>query len=176
MKAPVVVDIIKNIVSATSLAMYGNAPGATVINYMHGHPREITESLQEMTKNPTASAGKYPVIALFQDFDENVDGDFVRLKLNMIIGTLTDPKYKAAERYTVNFTPTLYPIYELLLNKLSRSGYFAEASERDVKHTKIDRLYWGRNGLYGNEGNIFNDYIDCIELRDLKLNLKLKNC
>jgi len=173
MSSPVVVDLIGLCVIETAKAMYMDS---AAINYMHGHPREITESLTEMTKNPTASAGKYPLIALFQDFEEPREGDFINLRLNMIIATLTDRNYKSAERYAVNFKPLLYPIYDRFIYDLSRSGYFQESSERDIKVTKIDRLFWGRNGLYGSESNIFNDYIDCIELKDLKLKLKLKKC
>lgn len=173
MSAPVIVDKIGLIVINTAKALYTDA---AAINYMHGHPLEITWSLTKMTQNPTASAGKYPLIALFQDFEEVMDGDFLRLRLNLIIATLTEKTLLSSERYARSFIPTLYPIYDRFIYDLSRSGFFQESSVRDIKHTKIDRLFWGRNGLYGNEGNVFNDFIDCIELKDLKLSYKLKKC
>ena len=97
-------------------------------------------------------------------------------RLNFIIAMLTFREFKAAERYAQSFNPFLIPIYELFLNKIAKSGYFRETEPSRIVHTKYDRLYWGRSGLYGNEGNIFNDYIDCIELTDLTLTLKPKNC
>ena len=45
-----------------------------------------------------------------------------------------------------------------------------------IEHTKIDRLFWGKEGLYANEGNIFEDFLDCIEIRDLELNVYSKIC
>ncbi|KAF0193984.1 MAG: Uncharacterized protein FD166_3610 [Bacteroidetes bacterium] len=146
------------------------------VNYLHGHPKEITATLTEMTRNPTASAQKYPLIALFQDFEEDLSGDFLKVKLQMIIAVMTKNTLSAPDRYAVSFRPFLYPIYGELIKVISRSGYFNESTEKQVKHIKVDRLFWGRNGLYGNEGNIFNDYIDCIEIKDLRLNVKLKNC
>lgn len=171
MTSPVIIDLFRTITAKvkTDLAL-------PVLNYLHGHPREITQVLAELSKNPTASATKYPLIALFQDFEENRNGDFIELKLQMIIAVLTDNKLTAPERYDVSFKPIIYPIYDELLNQIARSTYFAEATIKQIQHIKVDRLFWGRSGLYGSEKNIFNDYIDCIELKELKLKVKLKNC
>jgi hypothetical protein len=43
------------------------------------------------------------------------------------------------------------------------------------EHQKYDRLYWGKQGLYGNSGNIFNDFIDAIEINELKFEI-LNTC
>ena len=173
MSSPVVVDIMGTIVVDTAKALYTDA---AAINYMHGHPIEITDRLTQMTKDPTVAQGKYPLIALFQDFEESKGGDFIKVKLNLIIATLTNREMKAPERYTAHFRTLLYPIYDRFIYQISRSQMFQEATERQISHIKIDRLFWGRNGLYGSERNMFNDHIDCIEIKDLKLSLKLKNC
>lgn len=170
MSSPVIIDIFKTITDRTSVKL--NMP----LNYMHGHPKEITDSLTEMTRNPTAAAGKYPLVALFQDFEEDKSGDFTKVKLQMIIAVLTSNKMKAPERYNASFRPYLYPIYEELIRVISRSGYFNESTEKQIKHIKIDRLFWGRNGLYGNQGNIFNDFVDCIEIKNLSLSVKPLKC
>jgi len=170
MSAPVVVDIIAGIVAKTATALDRN------ILYLHGHPREITSRLTEMTKDEVISANKYPLIALFQDFEEPRKGDFIKLRINMIIATLTNRNYKSPERYSLNFKPLLYPIYDRFIYDLSRSEFIQESNEKEIEVIKIDRLFWGRNGLYGSESNIFNDFIDCIELKDLRLSVKLKNC
>jgi len=165
-----IVDLFRSISEATA-----TKTGMT-INYMHGHPLEITETLTQLTLDPTAAAGKYPLIALFQDFEEVKNGLNFEVSLNLIIATLTDNNYLADERYTLNFKPTLYPIYNEFLLRIAKSTFFFESSVGNIKHTKIDRLYWGRNGLFGNEGNIFNDYIDCIEIQNLKLKVKQNKC
>lgn len=168
----VVVDLFRTIVERTSAALTV-AEGLTCY-YQHGHPLEIVESLQEMTKNPDASETKYPLIALFQDFPEKkgTNNSDAELKLNLIIANLTQPQLKAPDRYVQNFKPILIPIYYEFLKQIAKSGYFREDNSIKLLHTKIDRLYWGRSGLFGNQKNLFNDYIDCIEIVDLQLNLK----
>jgi hypothetical protein len=45
-----------------------------------------------------------------------------------------------------------------------------------MKHDMIERFYWGREGIYNNAGNVFNDYIDAIEIRNLDLKINVPNC
>ena len=80
------------------------------------------------------------------------------------------------ERYAKNFIPVLYPIYEAFLNKINTFTYgkrngkpFLTKSVDFIKHTKIDRPFWGRDTFLKNDANRFNDYIDAIEIRDLDL-------
>lgn len=148
------------------------------VSYQYGHPIEIIENLQDMTGNLTQSASKFPLIALFTDVQETKglnDGVTSEVKLHLIIATLTLSSYKSPERLTLNFTPVLYPIYNQLLKSIASSGYFLNPNAEKIEHEKVDRFFWGKNGLYLNTGNVFNDYIDCIEVSNLKLNLK-KQC
>lgn len=170
-----VVDIFSRVVSVTS-AEYKAAGGSDVL-YQHGHPREIVETLQEMSNNPETTEKKYPLIALFQDFPERKGlAQGTQLKLNLIIATLTNRELKAADRYAQSFNPVLIPIYDLFLAKIAKSSFFRETEPSKIVHTKYDRMFWGRSGLYGNQGNIFNDFIDCIEIVDLNLTVKQNIC
>ena len=154
---------------------YGSA-----VHYQHGHPLEIVKSLQEMTKAQVKSDLKYPLIALFQDFTEEKGIRYdieSRCKFTLILATITQPEYKAAERYTINFDAILQPLYELLIPSIVRSGYFDQSStEIPPKHKKTDRLYWGKSGLYGDTGNMFGDAIDAIEINDLELDVMKQPC
>ena len=170
MKSVVVVDLFSQIVTKISDKFDYD------INYMHGHPLEITSSLTDLTNSATLSEKKYPLIALFQDFPETKGGDFTNIELNLIIAINTDNTLKAGDRYVSSFKPYLYPIYDALLEAIARSGFFNETNVSEISHIKLDRLYWGRNGLYGNSANIFNDYIDCIEIQKLKLKVKPLKC
>jgi len=148
--------------------------------YLYGHPLEVINTLSEYEKHPKMKFKKYPLIILFQDFEETkgrhqaINAD---VSLNLVICTNTLAKYKSAERYELNFKPVLYPLYDLFLEKLERSGYFSGALG-NFQHVKIDRMYWGKNGLYSNEGNVFNDRLDAIEIRNLELSVlnKSNNC
>lgn len=148
------------------------------VAYQHGHLLEIVNNLTEMTQTPDTSQLKYPLVALLQDFDEEKgkgEGTDSSVKLWLIIATLTDNSLKAPERYQQSFKPVLYPIYEELLKQIGKSGFFKETNPDLIKHIKTDRLFWGRNGLLGKQSNVFNDFIDCIEIRDLKLSVKQSN-
>ncbi|MHB9057113.1 MAG: hypothetical protein ACYC2P_13365 [Paludibacteraceae bacterium] len=166
-------------VSANLLAQL-QAFDATItgVHYQYGHPIEIIETLKQMDEAKAYKFSRYPFVGLFQDFPEDVGevGFNGEVTLHMIIARFTTPTYKAAQRYEFNFKPVLYPIYFELLKQLNFSKAFQSYTESTIQHTKIDRLYWGREGLYKNEGNIFNDFLDCIEIRNLKLKTYLKIC
>ena len=136
--------------------------------YLHGHPLEIINTLQEYTNIASLKLKKFPLIALFEDFEDlGKEGLFShRAKLNVFIITDTLPTYKAAERYTNTFDIVLTPIY-LLLDKYMRESHLIFTQPSKSIGTPIKHLYWGKNGLYGNEGNIFNDYIDALEIKNL---------
>lgn len=183
MKPVYIVDIFGSVVEAVSAALLPTLqaydPGITAVNYLHGHPVEIIETLTQRDKSDVFMFKKYPLVALFQDFPEahnsalGIDNEPT---LHIIIAYSSKPEYKSDERYTFKFKPVLYPIYLELMKQLTLHKSFLNYGVQTIPHIKIDRLYWGKEGLYGNTGNVFNDFLDCIEIRDLKLRVNLKNC
>lgn len=177
MSAPYWIDIISEIVDNVRAdsdlpALSTNAP-----YFMHGHPLEIISVLAEKDRHDTYKYQRYPIIALLQDFSEQM-GESQRWRsratMNIIIANSTSADYTSAERYTYNFRTVLYPIYDLLIKHIIRIKWFVNVAPGLVPHTKTDRLFWGRTGLYGNEANIFNDHIDAIEIDSLTLDLSLR--
>jgi hypothetical protein len=144
------------------------------VHYEHGHPVEIDNILQAWSKTPDNSKIKYPMIALFQDFDEQVGsgaGVMCDTKLELIIATMTLPNYTAAQRMVNTFVPTLYPLYRQFVKSVVDSGYFFGASYSSLKHTKTDRMFWGKN-----QKAAFGDYVDAIHIQNLELKVKQFNC
>lgn len=173
-----VVEYFGEIASAVSAEMtpiiQAIDPAVTGIHYLHGHPVEIIETLMQRDKSQTMVFDKYPLICLFQDFQEKwTQKHQIEATLNIVICNSTVNTLKAYERYDRNFNPILYPIFQSLLKHMVKHvntiGYAPT-------YTKIDRLYWGKSGLYGNQGNIFNDYLDAIELVNFKLLVNTINC
>jgi hypothetical protein len=167
-----VVDLMSKVVD--SLNANRTAPDSQV-HYMYGHPIEIVNNL---TKKGKSGLVKYPLIALFLDFDEkhtDLEAAF-EVNLHLIIATATTPDKFAPDRYTTNFKKILYPIYDELIYQISRSGLFMETSEFNIHHTKTDRLYWGKTPVSGNTANTANDFIDAIEITNLTLNVLKINC
>lgn len=146
------------------------------VHFIYGHPVEAVNTILEMTKNPTSAAKKYPLIFMYMDFDEEHDGTIdqgVKVSLRFALATWTDPKWKAAERYTNTFKPILYPLYDEFLYRIASSGYFLVTSENTIPHTKTDRPYWGSSN---GQGNVANDHCDVIELTNMKLNVFFPVC
>jgi hypothetical protein len=112
------------------------------------------------------------------DFEEVMNGksgDYAELNLQLIIATDTSANYTMQERRDKSFLPILYPIYAELLNQFSKSSLLTMAY--NISHTKIDRPYWGvQSGLGNGTGNLFNDFIDAIQIKNFKVNVKRKIC
>lgn len=182
MSAPYWVDIFDEI--ATNVREDANKPAALDTDepfYMYGHPLEIINTLSKKDNHAVQKYNKYPLIALFQDFTETMGEHQATPSavqdMNLIIAVNTSPDYTAENRYDNTFKTVLYPLYDLLIKHIVKSKWFRNIDPGLVPHQKIDRLFWGRSGLYGNEGNIFNDHIDAIEIQNLGLELRLKqNC
>ena len=181
MSAPFWIDIIEEIV--TDVQNDTTKPAALASGapyYMHGHPLEILNTLSAKDNNKDWKYKKYPLIALFQDFTEAIGENMNNqgeTELNIVICMQTSPDYTSAQRYDKKFRPVLYPLYDLLIKHIEASKWFVNVGPGLVPHDKTDRLFWGKAGLYGKEGNIFNDHIDAIEIDNLSLSLRLKqNC
>ena len=153
------VDIIEDIVDQVRAdASKPSGIAADAPYYLHGHPVDIQNQLTMRNKSNTLKYKKWPLIALFQDFDETYGENSLiesEVSLNLIIATNTKPEFFASDRYTETFKTTLYPLYNLFLSKIIASKKFKDLmpSINGVPHTKTDRLYWGTEG--GNTANSF---------------------
>ena len=176
-------DIIEPIVDKVSQKILSTLqdvdPSILAVNFMAGHPLEIVNRLQARTNNDALKFNKYPLIALFLDAEEDRGNDIgvdAEVTLNLIIARSTKSDFIADQRLELNFKPILYPIYEEFLLQLYLSGKFLVKSKDAIKHQKIDRFFWGTESNKNNKANIFNDYIDCIEIKNLKLKVLKSNC
>lgn len=171
-------DIVAKVSSNLTPSLKAIKGDITGVHYMHGHPIEIAQTLTEKSETNEFKFKKYPLIALLQDFPEtkgDVDTES-EFDAHIIICMGTDPNYKASKRYDINFRPILYPIYADLLNEISKHKKFVSFGQQTIKHTKIDRLFWGVAAEYGNTKSIFCDNLDVIEVKNLKIKVKLKYC
>jgi hypothetical protein len=147
--------------------------------YDYGHGLDIVNKLSQKDRSTTEKFNKFPLIALIQPFTEpNGDDMTVRSStndMNIVIVQNTKPEIHPDERYDLNFRTILYPLYDLLMKHIVKSGYFKDVEEGLVVHDKVDRPYWGREGLYGGEANMLNDAVDAITIENLQLDLLILN-
>jgi len=159
MSLPVIYELFESIVGDVSAAM------GTTVHFRHGHMLEVVNQVKEMMVDPDIDK-RYPLIALRHDIKQNPINGGVEIDCRLYIVTLSDPKYTAEERYDNIFVPYLRPILEEFIYQLANSGYFEESTTDQVydKLTFWERLFWGNELVMGNDGNIFADWVDCIEL------------
>lgn len=172
-------DIVDNVSCKLTDRFKSLDPHITGVHYQHGHIIEIVDKLAQKDQSRTHKYKKYPLIALLQDFREVITRDanvYREVNLNILIVKSTLEVYSAKDRYEKNFKPFLYPIYYELLKELSSSRYILNYSPNRISHTKIDRLFWGKQGAYGNTANIANDKLDAIEIQNLNLKFNREKC
>lgn len=167
-------DIVSNVRSEYDLVS-GEKPF-----YLYGHILDILERLSTKDRSSTLKFKKYPLIALIQDFEEQTEGwskyGYTLPEIKVIIVAKTLPGYDSTTRYAKTFKPTLYPIYDLLLTKIGESN-FIDVQTSHIQKSKFDRVYWGREKIFGVDGHVFNDYLDAIEIRFKNLQVfKHSNC
>ncbi|KIO75578.1 hypothetical protein TH53_19765 [Pedobacter lusitanus] len=152
----------------------------TGIHYHFGHPLEIVNTLGKYEVGTSSKFDKYPLVAFFLDTTVQrgkSPGIYGEFNVHMaIIRECLDPNQTADERDKTNFIPVLTPIYLELMHQISlRGDVFQLPGQEMIPHDVTNRYYWGKSGLWGNEGNIFNDWVDCIEL-NIKLKVFINYC
>lgn len=144
------------------------------VNYLKGHRLEVVNAIKTMDKDPNQRPLKFPLIALFTDIDVQYNRyqDYDGVTLSMVIAHRTSKDYSTEEREVKVFDPFLRPLFNRFFNELYSSSIFViDDEDKDIKVRGIERFYWGKTGLYGNTGGIFQEYVDAIEINNLDLKI-----
>jgi len=155
MTFPNIVDLIGNVVASC------REPGAEAPYYYYGHPLEIVNTLMEKDSSDAWKLKKYPAIFLFHDFEETRDKFQSETELRIIIVTDTRAEWKAADRYTNVFVPTLIPLYDRFILELSKAANLTFSGEHKMKIYP----FWGSEA----NANVANDCADAIEISGAKI-------
>lgn len=175
-----IVDIFRDITAATSTVLLAQLqevdPLITAVNYDYGHYTDIRDKLTQLGK--VTPEAKYPLIVLFEDhrIRHGQVGITGIADLKFMILYSSTKGYTRQQREELVFRPILYPIYNEFLKQIVKSGKFMGSTVEKLKHDQINRPHWGDPGLYKNEGYLFNDVLDGIEISNLELKTYLPNC
>lgn len=149
------------------------------VYFDYGRYLEITRRLTQKTMGVESKSERFPLIWLVIPFEERngQTEEYTDLtNLQIIIATLTKPDSTTPDRIADNFIPRLYPIYFELLNQVKESGYFSDIGY-GIEHRKIDQPYWdGKDGVSGGGANMFDDFIDAIQLKNISLTVNESTC
>ena len=175
MNTIIIPDALQDVVALVSEKL-----GYTV-NFRFGTYAELVDDLRSIdytsTPEDITEDRNYPLIWLPMDIDEVFSGsDYsYTATIKLILCTQTQKELRTSERYNTTFLGILYPIYDELLNQIARCGWFEQGEPEQIEHTKTDRMYWGKTQLI-DENGVGIDFVDAIEISNLKLNVKFNNC
>ncbi|MDR1347354.1 MAG: hypothetical protein LBJ63_02840 [Prevotellaceae bacterium] len=176
-----IVDLVGDIVARASEAVKKVIADETVretgIFYQYGHLNDINNILKSYSNTAEYRAQKYPAVFLLQDFVETCVQSMTvekQVNLQLLIVASSNRDYRAAERYEKVFKPVLYPVYDCLIGTIKRDKRLM-LPYGDIEHTKIDRLLISGFQIRtqtGQTGNLFADFLDAIEINNMKLIIK----
>lgn len=183
-----VVEVVGEIVNQTNIALnkdaafmegyveaVGSEQEATFeLFYQFGKRFEIAQTLVDYTKSPLTNGLKFPRLCLFTDISEDHtdDNTSYTANLNIAIITATDCNLLSDERLEINFKPILLPIYREFIDCVNNSRYVRGGA----KYEKKDCYFWGAVTKDGHVSNDYSDYLDAIELNNMKIIINKKDC
>jgi len=168
-----IADLFTDIVETTRVQLQSDAAytGGTTLNYIFGHPQEIVNVLKDYAN---VGIDRFPAIFLLTDFEEDLGKNlniYAKVNLEMLICTYTKENYIASKRLEMTFKPILYKIYAEFMKQIAKSNKFENHYVDAIEHIKTDRYFLGKQGMYGNEGNLFDNFVDAIEINNLDLDV-----
>ncbi len=193
-----VTDVIGEVITATGNAIVKKNPNRTLLQVLQanetaalGEPSlingiryskssfdELIENLVQADKDEEQREYKYPLIHLVRDFYEDhsgVPGYEVNVSLNIIFIHQTINTYKIEDRDEKVFKPVLIPLKEEFITQLVKHKQVTAVSRSQITYREWKRAFWGNRNLQGAK-NKLTDYVDAIELENLKLKIIQKPC
>lgn len=159
-------SIIGQVVSNTATALGYN------IAYLHGTWNHIRERIVTAQGGYSPNA-VFPLVCLVQVFEEKFksDSEYSEATLTLLICNNSQPDWYSEDRYTNNYIPTLYPLYEELMNQLNQTPQIVGYKTRYFEHTKVDDLHLPETAV-----NKLPECLDGLWINDLKLTFNVPPC
>lgn len=169
--------ILETVIGAMKVQKPGASAGTFLtMNYAPGNNNQILKALSELDGSITLDGLKYPLVAVKMPiFEKRGRMFYAEITIPRIVfATLVKvdegdvlPRFKAGG----TFKEILYPMYKEFLKRLAMSPNVNCSDPDAFEHIKSD---WAGDQPTG-KGT--NDYIDFIEISDLKLNLiQIQKC
>lgn len=169
--------LFNSLAEKVNAALSSRAENPFPVYYDFGRYVEVTRNLTSKDGGKESKNKKYPLIWLVVPYtvvDTWIEGPCEIKNLEIIIATATKQASTTPDRINENFIPFLYPIYDELRKQIDISGYFDDIDFNN-DFERIDQPYWdGKQGT--SQANLFNDYIDAIQLRGIRLTVNEQTC
>lgn len=148
------------------------------INYVFGNARYVKDRLDELSECPSGNVQKFPLIALFCPFNEqrNSLDYYTKAKVRILIACATRRDWSNEQRRDYSFENILRPIYRAFLNALEEDGRFDFGYADIIAHEYSENYSYGKYGALTGTGEEVSEPIDAINITNLELTVKNKNC
>lgn len=146
--------------------------------YDHGPVKELIETLAQKSKSEDHRGQRFPLIWLVNPTpEEKAKSPVVYSEtdnLKIVLMKDTQPNLKETERFDLNFKPILRPLCDKFIYYIMQSASIVGTKNTDFPRREIYLPFYGGEST----GNIINDFIDAIEITNLKLklNYNILNC
>ena len=160
------IDILREVVNETDLKLRDKFE--KYIHFESGYTSTIVNSLTQLMEGPDP----YPIIAVFTEglkesySKNNTVLEFTAPKITIAIRTIDG--LTETQRLETSFKNVLYPIFVELCNQLRKVNFSYE-----LQINKYDIPYYTESN---SRANTFNDMLDGIVIKDLKMKVLLNNC
>jgi hypothetical protein len=142
------------------------------VYFDYGHYDAVNKNLVNKDGAIT-NKDKYPLIWLVTPFDQRTSyrqDYYCELSgLDILVLTSTDPDSSISAKVDANYKPILWPIVRALFTEIADSGLFQVLSEDAIPYDYMKDWYY-QSGING-KSNLFNDTIDAVQVRNLRLRL-----
>lgn len=171
---PSLVAYLREVATATNTAI--TAEIDRTISFRHNSFKALRDELIEDSKKPTAKNSRYPLIALIQPFEADVQSgrDGADVVCDIIICNLAKSETPADTRESVNYDTILRPIYAEFISQLQRHRLITFQG-RYPKHSHVDVYHMGTSNGTKN-GYDLPDVVDAIVIEGLTLHLEPDPC
>jgi hypothetical protein len=134
----------------------------------------VNKNLESLDNSITMKDRKYPLVWLITPIREvkPVGIDFasdIQDGIDILILKDTDANSSNDDRNVNNFTNYLRPIYKELLRQIDNSYSFTCLSTNAIRHEVKEWPYHSGVESVSGKKNLFNDFIDCIQIRRMVL-------
>ena len=130
-----------------------------------------TEFVNEMKKLDDSQ--RYPfffVNSMLVDYDLQSKNDRIINVGEIVIATKTDKEWSSEARDAKSFKPILIPFLERFIERMKFNSKISILKEGKVKL----HYFYGKQGIYGYDGDVFNDSVDAIQLLNFQFRLSNK--
>lgn len=160
------------------LKSYEYAPNCLIdgkFSFWHypGTPNEISNVLIKIGNQPNGIRLKYPSVFNFQPVRQEKSSNHTTMYFNLAFVGLVLSEWLTEQREAEVFDKLLRPVYDEFMKQIVRSGYF-QLGYGFPSHQYYEVFTTGNNS--GVLLERYGDYIDAIELHNLKLTLNKSLC